>query len=144
MIITCVAWLPLLLLSALAGTTHGDAVTVPFLYDIEAHVRLLVALPVLIAAELVVHLRIRPVITQFVERRIVAPEDMPKFESAPDPPSTRTEPPGVAVHSKVKHDPAGRAIAVVHIFRFKGSSIVELWDIAVEEPQDSPNEHGMF
>jgi predicted SnoaL-like aldol condensation-catalyzing enzyme len=50
----------------------------------------------------------------------------------------------VAVHSKVKHDPAGRAIAVVHIFRFKGSSIVELWDIAVEEPQDSPNENGMF
>ena len=50
----------------------------------------------------------------------------------------------VAVHSKVKHEPAGRAIAVVHLFRFKGSSIVELWDIAVEEPADSPNEHGMF
>jgi predicted SnoaL-like aldol condensation-catalyzing enzyme len=50
----------------------------------------------------------------------------------------------VAVHSRVKHEPAGRAIAVVHLFRFKGSSIVELWDIAVEEPPDSPNEHGMF
>jgi predicted SnoaL-like aldol condensation-catalyzing enzyme len=50
----------------------------------------------------------------------------------------------VAVHSKVKHEPAGRDIAVVHIFRFKGSSIVELWDVAVEAPQDSPNENGMF
>jgi predicted SnoaL-like aldol condensation-catalyzing enzyme len=50
----------------------------------------------------------------------------------------------VAVHSRVRHEPAGRAIAVVHIFRFKGSSIVELWDIAVEEPPGSPNEHGMF
>lgn len=50
----------------------------------------------------------------------------------------------VAVHSRVKHEPAGRAIAVVHLFRFKGSSIVELWDIAVEEPPQSPNEHGMF
>lgn len=50
----------------------------------------------------------------------------------------------VAVHSKVKHEPAGRDIAAVHIFRFKGMRIVELWDIAVEEPQDSPNQHGMF
>jgi predicted SnoaL-like aldol condensation-catalyzing enzyme len=50
----------------------------------------------------------------------------------------------VAVHSRVKHEPAGRAIAVVHVFRFKGSSIVELWDIAAEEPPQSPNEHGMF
>jgi len=50
----------------------------------------------------------------------------------------------VAVHSRVKHEPAGRDIAVVHVFRFKGSKIVELWDIAVEAPPDSPNEHGMF
>ena len=50
----------------------------------------------------------------------------------------------VAVHSKVKHEPAGRDIAVVHLLRFKGSSIVELWDIAVEAPESSPNENGMF
>jgi len=50
----------------------------------------------------------------------------------------------VAVHSRVKHEPAGRDIAVVHLFRFKGSKIVELWDVAVEAPADSPNEHGLF
>jgi predicted SnoaL-like aldol condensation-catalyzing enzyme len=50
----------------------------------------------------------------------------------------------VAVHSKVRHEAAGRDIAVVHIFRFKGSRIVELWDIAMEAPADSPNEHGLF
>ena len=49
----------------------------------------------------------------------------------------------VAVHSKVKHE-AGRDIAVVHLLRVKGSSIVELWDIAVEAPESSPNENGMF
>ena len=54
------------------------------------------------------------------------------------------EGPLVAVHSRVKHEPAGRDIAVVHLFRFKGSKIVELWDIAVEAPADSPNQHGMF
>ena len=50
----------------------------------------------------------------------------------------------VAVHSKVKHEPAGRDIAVVHIFRFKGTRILELWDIGMEAPQDSPNPHGLF
>src|SRR5687767_15010280 len=56
-IITCVAWVPLLLLSALSGHTLGDKVAVPFLYDIEAHARFLIALPILIAAELAVHSR---------------------------------------------------------------------------------------
>ena len=50
----------------------------------------------------------------------------------------------VAVHSEVRHQPGGRAIAVVHIMRFKGERIAELWDVAVEEPADSPNENGMF
>ena len=50
----------------------------------------------------------------------------------------------VAVHSKVKHEAAGRAIAVVHIFRFEGMRIVELWDVGMEEPPDVSNEHGMF
>ena len=50
----------------------------------------------------------------------------------------------VAVHSRVTHEPGGRAIAVVHLFRFKGSKIAELWDVAVEAPPDSPNEYGMF
>jgi len=32
----------------------------------------------------------------------------------------------------------------VHIFRFKGGRIAELWDIGVQEPEDSPNQHGLF
>lgn len=50
----------------------------------------------------------------------------------------------VAVHSRVRQEPAGRDIAVVHIFRFQGSRVAELWDIAIEAPQDSPNQYGMF
>jgi len=50
----------------------------------------------------------------------------------------------VAVHSKVKHSPTGRDIAVVHIMRFKGPRIAEFWDIGMEAPESSPNEHGMF
>jgi predicted SnoaL-like aldol condensation-catalyzing enzyme len=50
----------------------------------------------------------------------------------------------VAVHSKVQHSSETAAIAAVHIFRFEGDRIAELWDIGIEAPKDSPNEHGMF
>src|ERR1019366_8611128 len=50
-----VARLPLMRLSMFGGNLLAGTVRLPFLHDIEAHVRLLVALPVLIAAELIVH-----------------------------------------------------------------------------------------
>jgi hypothetical protein len=78
-VITLFAWLPLLILATL-GSSAGSRVT--FLHDVEVHVRFLVALPVLIAAELIVHSRIRPVVRRFVERRIVLPQDLPQFYRA--------------------------------------------------------------
>lgn len=39
---------------------------------------------------------------------------------------------------------AGQEYAVVHIARFEGGKIVELWDLGQEIPQDSPNALGMF
>jgi len=77
-----IAWIPLFLLSLLWGQAFGDAVRIPFLHDLEAHVRFLVALPLLIAAELVVHRRLMPAVRQFVERRIVSDADLPKFQQA--------------------------------------------------------------
>ena len=50
----------------------------------------------------------------------------------------------VAVHSKVQHGPSARPVSVVHIFRFKGDRVVELWDIALQQPESSPNQHGLF
>jgi predicted SnoaL-like aldol condensation-catalyzing enzyme len=50
----------------------------------------------------------------------------------------------VAVHSKVKHKPADLGFAVVHLFRFKGAKIAEFWDVGMEVPKDSPNQHGVF
>jgi hypothetical protein len=83
-VITLIAWPPLLLLSALGHHLAGASVKLPFLRDIEAHVRLLVALPVLIAAELLVHSRIRPIVKAFLARRIVRQQDLPKFVAAID------------------------------------------------------------
>jgi hypothetical protein len=74
-------WLPLLVLSLLSGDAVGGAIKVPFFYDVDAHVRFLVALPLLLVAELVVHQRIKLIIRQFVERGIVLPHARPNFEA---------------------------------------------------------------
>jgi len=76
-------WLPLLLLS-IVGPRAASAGRIAFFHDIEVHVRFLVALPILIAAELLVHSRIRPMVRRFVDLRIVLPADMPRFHKAID------------------------------------------------------------
>ncbi len=84
LVMVCIAWLPLLVLSAFAGNALGGSLGIPFLYDIDAHARFLVALPLLIAAEVVVHNNIWPSLRRFVEREIVVREDLPAFRSARD------------------------------------------------------------
>jgi hypothetical protein len=79
--ITLVVWLPLLILTVLVPSAAGGA-QLSFFHDLEVHVRFLIALPVLISAELIVHSRIRPVVRCFVERNIVLPADLPRFRDA--------------------------------------------------------------
>jgi predicted SnoaL-like aldol condensation-catalyzing enzyme len=50
----------------------------------------------------------------------------------------------VAVYSHVRFDPAAPGFALVHIFRYNGNRIVEMWDIAQPVPEQSPNLNGMF
>jgi predicted SnoaL-like aldol condensation-catalyzing enzyme len=50
----------------------------------------------------------------------------------------------VAVFSRVRQKPGDLGAAVVHIFRFEGDRIVELWDVGQPVPEDSVNENGMF
>jgi hypothetical protein len=79
-VISAVTWLPLLLLTALSGQAIGG-VGVPFLYDLGAHARFLLCVPLFIGAEVIVHRRIKMTVRQFLDRGIVAPEDQPRFES---------------------------------------------------------------
>lgn len=74
-------WLPLFLLSLLSGKAWGSN-GLPFLFDIEAQSRFLVALPLLIAAERLVHDRLRLVVGQFLERKIIPAAMLPKFNEA--------------------------------------------------------------
>lgn len=50
----------------------------------------------------------------------------------------------VAAHSHVSLNPGNKNIAVVHLFRFQGDRIAELWDIGQPIEPDSPNRDGMF
>jgi hypothetical protein len=81
LVITLFAWLPLLLLSAfeghlLSGKCFG------FLSDVESHARLLVALPILVIAELVVQRRVGPALARFVECGVITEEETPSFSAA--------------------------------------------------------------
>jgi predicted SnoaL-like aldol condensation-catalyzing enzyme len=50
----------------------------------------------------------------------------------------------VAVHSHLVIRPGETEMAVVHIFRFAGERIVEMWDCGQILPADSPNGDGTF
>lgn len=51
----------------------------PFLFDIEAQTRFLVALPLLIGAELLVHKQVRLLVGQFIDREIITEKELPRF-----------------------------------------------------------------
>jgi predicted SnoaL-like aldol condensation-catalyzing enzyme len=50
----------------------------------------------------------------------------------------------VAVYSHLRQYPGHAGIAVVHIFRFEGEKIVEMWDVGQPVPDEVANENGMF
>ena len=75
-------WLPLVALSAVDGHMSGGRVNVPFLRDFDAHIRFLVALPLLMVAELVAHRRMQPMLEQFPSRRLIPETAMPRFDAA--------------------------------------------------------------
>lgn len=81
-VLSATAWLPLLLISFAQGNALPGSIQLPFLHDIEMHVRLLVAMPILIGAELIVHQRMRPVVVSFLERRLIPSSAIPNFEAA--------------------------------------------------------------
>lgn len=80
-VISVIAWLPLLLLSLAEGSLTGG-VPIPFIGDIETHVRFLIVVPLLVLAELFVHLRMRGIVAQFIERRLVPDAEQERFRAA--------------------------------------------------------------
>lgn len=77
-----VAWLPLLVFSALGGELVGGDAALPFLKDVDVHVKFLVVVPLLIIAELVVHQFLRPLVAQFTKQGLVPDGERPRFDAA--------------------------------------------------------------
>lgn len=81
-VISLLAWLPLLVLSALHGRLLEKRIAVPFLLDLETHIRFLVVVPLLLVAERVVHQRLLPVARTFLDRRLIPEPAMKRFDAA--------------------------------------------------------------
>ena len=81
-VIALICWLPLLILSAVEGNLLPGRLAVPFLYDFEAHGRFMVVVPLLVVAELIVHQRMRTLVKQFPERKLIPEDSMGRFNAA--------------------------------------------------------------
>ena len=81
-IIALLAWLPLFVLSVIKGQAWGEGSNLPFIEDLEVHIRFLVAVPLMIIAEMLVHQRIRLVVNEFEERNLIPPGALTSFRNA--------------------------------------------------------------
>jgi hypothetical protein len=81
-VLAVLAWVPLLLLSVIDGRAWGSAVALPFLHDLEVHAKLLIAIPLLIAAEVTAHRRLPPIVRQFLDRNLIPETERPRFDAA--------------------------------------------------------------
>lgn len=75
-------WVPLLVFSLAEGRAWGPSLRLPFLRDIEMHLRLLLSLPLLLYAELLVEQRMRPLVGQFVTCGLIPDSGRPVFDAA--------------------------------------------------------------
>jgi hypothetical protein len=75
-------WLPLLLLSIAEGTAWGNKVRIPLLRDYSIYGRFLVALPLLVAADVFIDPFIGRVLSAFNSSAIIREGDLPAYLSA--------------------------------------------------------------
>ena len=75
-------WVPLLVLATAEGNAWGNGVALTFLRDIETHLRLLIAAPLLILAEVVAHRSLLPIVRQFVDNGVIRDDARPQFDAA--------------------------------------------------------------
>ncbi len=82
LVITLLAWLPFLVFSVIQKQAWGDNLALPFIEDIETHARFLVAIPIMVVAELLVHQRMRIVVEQFEARKLIPDNSKARFRNA--------------------------------------------------------------
>jgi len=78
----CLTWVVLLILSAVNGTAFGEAVTLPFLRDFSTYSRFLIAVPLLLVAELLLGPRIAETAEHFLLSGLVKRDQFQIFDNA--------------------------------------------------------------
>jgi hypothetical protein len=80
-LVTCLfAWLPLFILAIFTGVAFGG-VKLPFIYDIDVHVRFLISLALLLFAEVIAHEQLKVIVQQFLKCNIISPANRQQFYS---------------------------------------------------------------
>src|SRR5450432_542349 len=82
LVMVLLTWMPLLVLSIVEGHAWASNLALPFLWDVEQHMRLLLALPLLIVAELVAYRRMHRVGQQFLDRGLIPKDALAQFDAA--------------------------------------------------------------
>jgi hypothetical protein len=82
LVLLAVTWLPMAVLAVVSGHAYGNAVKIPYFYDPEVHVRLLIAIPLLELGEIIVGLSLRVQARHLIERGIVSHHDLPGYRAA--------------------------------------------------------------
>ena len=82
-----IAWFPLVVLSAAEGHLLGETPRDAMLLDVAAHVRYLIALPLLVVAEAIVPFELGSILRHFTTAGLVAETSRPRFNALID--STR-------------------------------------------------------
>ena len=116
-----VAWLPLLVITVWEGNAWGRAVPMPFLYDVEVQARFLLALPLLVVAELVVHQRLRQVVGEFLVRGIIPAHARARFDAT------------VASAIRLRNSMAAELLLIAFVY---GVGVLYLWRqyVAIDIP----------
>ena len=79
-ILAALTWFPLLVFSVIEGLALSGA-TIPFLYDLAAHTRFLLAVPMLLLAEIPIGRSVRRVAGHFLNAGLICEKDRERFSS---------------------------------------------------------------
>jgi hypothetical protein len=77
-----VLWLPLVILSLFEGSLTGTGVAQPLFTDLVPHVRFLIAIPILLVADLVIDPAVRTAMRDLETSGVVPDAEQPKFQAA--------------------------------------------------------------
>ena len=81
LILMALTWAPLFVLCLLQGSAFSG-VKIPFVYDLAAYTRFLIAVPILVLADIPIGIRLRQVVRHFIAAHLIREEDKAKFGEA--------------------------------------------------------------